>query len=68
MRRIIAHLALVALPSLAAACTAPAWQEPTATNSAICDAAYARADVGRPSSLDTRPRPECRTAIAAPQR
>ena len=53
---------------LLAGCATPPWQEPTATNSAICDATYARADIGRPTSLDTRPRPECRPATAAPQR
>jgi len=44
------------------ACAPQAWREPTAANSAICDAADARADVGRPTHADLRPRPECRPA------
>ena len=47
---------------LLGACAPQAWREPTAANSTICDAAYARADVGRPTSADARPRPECRPA------
>ena len=53
---------------LLAACAPPPWQAPTASAALICDAAQTRADIGRTTDADRRPRPECRPAPAAPTR
>ena len=49
-------LLMLALP--AAACTT--LGDPPSRFSALCDSEGLRADIGQRSSLDQRPRPECR--------
>jgi hypothetical protein len=51
-------LPMLTLVLLAAGCTT--LGDPPARFSTLCDSEGLRAEVGRPTSLDQRPRPECR--------
>ena len=51
---------------LLSACGVAGWQDPPRGLQTVCDDAGARSNIGRPSDVDARPRPECRPCRRRP--